>query len=151
MVHRPPFVSWSRNSKSESGPSVLWLVRASCFRCPGSSLRQVHCILVHFHGSPRTSTSFETFGDCEHLEERRLCVSVAAGYTSVNTDQSLAIFTNTEEEGEITQLQFEGLHLCYRKNVFGSGVSLNIGMVDWGRWWEPPPPLALGCQWISRI
>lgn len=90
MVHRPPFVSWSRNSKSESGPSVLWLVRASCFRRPGSSLRQVHCILVHFHGSPRTSTSFETFGDCEHLEERRLCVSVAAGYTSVDTDQSLS-------------------------------------------------------------
>lgn len=37
-------------------------------------------------------------------KERRLCVSVAAGYTSVDTDQSLAIFTNTEEEGEITQL-----------------------------------------------
>lgn len=44
-------------------------------------------------------------------------------YSSVDTEQSHAISINTEEEEETVKLKLEGLHLCPRKSVFGSGIS----------------------------
>ena len=52
-------------------------------------------------------------------------------HTSVDTKPSYVTSTETEQqEKETIRFWFEGFHLCPRKNMFGSRVALNCGLVD---------------------
>ena len=51
--------------------------------------------------------------------------------TSVDTNLAQVASTETEQqEKETIWFWFEGFHLCPGKNVFGSRVALNCGLVD---------------------